>query len=604
MKMCDKFENKLFLPFVIVSAFVILIVLSLVNAYIPEGFRIILVSLLIWTVWFVLFLRENIRGSILFKRKSEGFIKLLFAVCISIFFVKSIWFSGYLTLNPWGLVEGKTHIDTLFHATIAESIKNYGYPSLLLDNIDFLHYHFGSHTVIAVLSLILNISILNVYNYLYPIICIPVYVFLVVSVIVEVRKYKDEVMRLAVIDYFFLASFFLGFMPKFFLDRIGIWKSSWVSSESYLFALIFFLLYVLLVFRIVKRGTQVNLFLCILTPFFIVICSSMKISVGFLLTAGIMYINFRNNMKRLQYWGYNILILIVFLVSYKIFSEVLGHTEFQIFAFVRSFFSTKLFLIRACLHYCYLLLFTLCVVSYQFFNHKSLKKIFISNKLILEESLLVVSLCSILPGLVLDIPGGSASYFSYFQELIAISMFLGFNIPAKIQKNIQEKNAFLNNAIKYCIIFIVLIMCINIKDVGTFIQSTRQGKYTTTYSKSLLTNINEINVVAKEKISYGIFLDDTSEIFEIYKKDKRRTIFFYPALIGIRILNGVYTDETSVFAADGTYLSDITEREYYNTNLTADIKKLTLNEARKNAKEKGLKYIIYFYKDKYQIIDL
>ena len=181
-------ENKAFLPLIIATTFVILIV----STPFDTGKRILVASVAIWIFWLALFLIEQKNGAKIADRKGTLVLKLLFAIIISLFFANSIWFSNHLTLNPLEVIlKGRLHVDSLFHATIAESIKNYGYPSVLLNDAGFSHYHFGSHIIMAALSNILKVPVFSVYNFLYPIIFIPLYSYLIISVIVEIRRYKS-----------------------------------------------------------------------------------------------------------------------------------------------------------------------------------------------------------------------------------------------------------------------------------------------------------------------------------------------------------------------------------------------------------------------------
>jgi len=70
-----------------------------------------------------------------------------------------------------GEQDGSFYI-TNFLVTIAETIKNYGYPNVLLNDTGFFNYHFGSNLILALLSNIFGVSVFFVYNFLYPLICL------------------------------------------------------------------------------------------------------------------------------------------------------------------------------------------------------------------------------------------------------------------------------------------------------------------------------------------------------------------------------------------------------------------------------------------------
>ena len=114
---------------------------------------------------------------------------------------------------------------------------------------------------------------------------------------------------------------------------------------------------------------------------------------------------------------------------------------------------------------------------------------------------------------------------------------------------------------------------------------------------------------------YAIFLDDSAEIWAYYLPNGyyKAPIFFYPALTGIRVLNGVYTDGTNVYLSNGFFLQNIESGHYGITkNIVSEnvdgktnwVTKQTLEEAIEKARRKNIKYIIYFYGDLYQIIEI
>ncbi|MDR2692963.1 MAG: hypothetical protein LBB74_01960 [Chitinispirillales bacterium] len=591
-------ENRIMLPFVMTTVYTVLTIWSSINSGMWESRKIIVMASIIWIVWLTLFIVEKAKGNVITGEKIGCIVKVFFAVVISLFCAGSVWFSGYLTLNPAGaIVNGMVHHDTVFHVTIAESIKNYGYPSLLLNDADFLHYHWGSHFILAMLSRVLNVSVFNVYNYLYPIIFIPAYSFLVMTVIVEIRKHKNETALLSVVDYAFLSFFFIGFLPAAFLNGIGIWKSSWVISESYLFALVFFLLYILLILKTRQSNRFGNMSAILLTILFIVICTAMKVSVGFLITVGAVYINFRKNLRKTQYWIINIVFLSIFLLSYKVFSEAYGYSGFQFMSFVRHYVIRDhgyIGYIGVIPHYFFLLFFTLFVLNYQRLANKPLRQAILSKKLLMEETLLVISIAGLLPGMLMDIVGGSAGYFSYFQELIAICMLLGYNIPDKLRQKILCNDVkWKINAVKFCMLLLTLFVLFNSRiDKVAKVAKIHDNMI----DNRLLTNIQNVMKISRnEKIRYGIFLENSAEIWGQYKHNADIAVLFYPAFTGIRVLSRVYTD--------GYGVTDSVDCENM-TGAIGLIPKLTFDEAKEEAKRKNINRIIHFYEDKYRIMDI
>ena len=615
-------ENRAFLPLVVVSTFVLL----LMSLPFELGKRIVVFSVVIWVMWIALFLVEKIKGAKIADTRGTLVLKLLFAVIISLFFANSIWLSNYLTFNPIdAILRGSIHVDTLYLSTVAESIKNYGYPSILLNDAGFLHYHFGSNFIIATISGILNIPTLSVYNLLYPIIFIPFFSYLLISVIVEIRRYKNEQIRLSVFDYIILASFVMGFLPDGFLIKNAIWKSSVVISESYLIAVTFLLMYIFLLLKLVMMNNRWRkLAIIVLTSFFIFVCSSMKVSVGFILAAGAIYMNFRENTQKFQYWIANILFFAIFIVSYKIFSEAMGENTIYHFLSFALHYIDDPYKWGYIIHYFLISFFTLCFLFYQLSFKASLRETIMSKKVIIEETVIVVFILCLIPSLSLYVPGGSAFYFTSIQELFGICLLLGYNIPDKVKQKIQTKSSKHRNFVNAILLVVSLIIYGNSKGLHSFVEVLNNGVYRIneyeintpiahTPEYTLISNMHVLNTIPKkEKNLYGIFLDDSAEIWN-YCNDARSAVFFYPALTGIRVLNALYTDGIGIFASNGSYLQGI---EWSNYGKTKDIvtekvdgkinwvSKQTFDEAKEMAKRRNIRYIIYFYNNTYEIIEI
>jgi len=339
-----------------------------------------------------------------------------------------------------------------------------------------------------------------------------------------------------------------------------------------------------------------------------------------------MYFNFRKNTRKIKSWIANLGFFIVFIISYKIFSDAVGHdTEFQIFSFVRNFVYTNSLYIGAILHYSYLLFFSLLVLWYQLSINRPLKNAILSKKLLIEETFVVVCISALLPGLFIKMEGGGgAHYFSYVQELIAICLLLGFNIPNKLQHKFQFQSTRLRNGVIFCIILYLLSLAslYNSRKIYTYVKTVNSTDWTT---RTLLTNVQEVIEISKnKKAEYCIFLDENAEIWDYYKTEitdtvfyhrsnVRTAIFFYPALTGIRLHNGIYTDGANIFTSNGAFLQKMEiscygiTKELVIDNIDGKINlvtKLDLDAAIEKANKDGFKYLIHFYNDKYEIIKI
>ena len=588
-------ENTALLPLIISGLLTTLIIISSIHSGVRESNRIINISIILFTIWIVIFLSQLKMGYVIAKTKCQFFGKLIFTMIISTFLVTAIWSSGYLTLNTGeALINGTVHRDTLWQSTIAESIKIYGYSSHLMQDASFFAYHFGSNAIMALLSMIFNVSVFNTYNYLYPLIFIPLYAFLILSVIIEIKKNKNQSAKLTVLDYIILSSFFIGFLPSRLLSQLGIWKSSWVVSETFLIALVFFLIYVIIMLklRVYKNDNSFKLPFYIITPIFIIICTLCKVSVGGLLAVAFVYLDLRMNYKKISHWIMYGLLFLLFLFFYTMFSGPEGWGgigSIRFLSFVRT--HTKFGLAGFAWHYFFLLLFTLIVVFYQLSVNNPLKQALINKKLIFEETLIIITIVSIIPDMFLNIHGGSGVYFSYFQELIAIGLLLGYNIPDKLYEKIQTRSLINKTIFVLSILLLSLTMLINSEPINALKMSKPfyAIRFITGIEKrhekenTFLSNIYSIAMIPQyEKKHYGIFINDDAEVWDLLISDvswyNHRVLLFYPALTGIRILNYKSIDGDSI--------------------------SINLNESLEVARENNLRFVIHFFNDTYEIIKL
>jgi hypothetical protein len=125
----------------------------------------------------------------------------------------------------------------------------------------------------------------------------------------------------------------------------------------------------------------------------------------------------------------------------------------------------------------------------------------------------VVCIVGLLPGLLINIGGGSTGYFFGLQELIAVCILLGFNIPSQLQQKLQYQSIKLRNGVVACMILLTVVLLYNSKTVNAFIKVTNTPNCT---SSTLLTNVQEIMKIPTElKKEYCIFLDGNAEIWDI-----------------------------------------------------------------------------------------
>ncbi len=113
----------------------------------------------------------------------------LFALLLGLYAAGSVWGEGFE--NPLfveNLCNGYAHIDTLYHATLANMLRTYGVCSTGLDGLPFAPYHFGSHWVFARISNLLDFPVIDFYNLAYPVIFPPFMIFSLLTFAVSVAE--------------------------------------------------------------------------------------------------------------------------------------------------------------------------------------------------------------------------------------------------------------------------------------------------------------------------------------------------------------------------------------------------------------------------------
>ena len=231
---------------------------------------------------------------------SKNYMALL-RVILLIFFCSwlswVVWGGKYLT--PFFLEKIITRsynspggVDTFFHMSMAQMIKTYNFPSTGLDELPYIPYHYGSHFIFAQISKLLNISVIDIYHFGFPVIFLPLFFHIC---FIALHQFKNLNGQTAHFDYFFWILIFVVFIRFFRIHREGLAFqttlscSSLLVSESYLVSMIFFIISLsILVVPILKEGdfklSKVNLFLLI---YLMILIGFSKISTLFILQATI-----------------------------------------------------------------------------------------------------------------------------------------------------------------------------------------------------------------------------------------------------------------------------------------------------------------------------
>lgn len=141
------------------------------------------------------------------------------------------------------LYAGNVHQDTLYHASIAAMIKNYGVVSTGLHGLVETPYHVFSHILMASISLLSGLGVIEVYGVANWVLFAPLLIFSVVAFCVMVDR--DGQLKLPLL---WVVVCLLLVATPFLFYRWAIWDSFFVS-ESYLVSLGLFILGLSLLYK-------------------------------------------------------------------------------------------------------------------------------------------------------------------------------------------------------------------------------------------------------------------------------------------------------------------------------------------------------------------
>jgi hypothetical protein len=164
---------------------------------------------------------------------------------------------------------GHVHMDTLYHASMAAMIKNYGVTSTGLNGLVETPYHVLSHTLFAAVSLVSRAPVIEVYGVANWVLFAPLLIFAVTASCLML----DSQARLDPIRVWFSVCVLLAICP-YMLTRWGVWDS-FFASESYLLSLSLMLLSLPLLFK--TKLMAVDLLLLVAST---ALMSAAKASVG------------------------------------------------------------------------------------------------------------------------------------------------------------------------------------------------------------------------------------------------------------------------------------------------------------------------------------
>lgn len=578
----------------IVSLFITIELIRAVSVTSPRyGVESCCVAIVVSLIWLTAFIIHQVR---IIKEKSARFyIECNFIVITAIasvtglYLVNAVWGNGYLSLVPYEQLDnGAQHLDSLFHSSIAESYSRFSTPSALINAERYISYHTFSHMLIGFLSSVLRMPSFITYNFLYPVIFLPIYVFSCLFGISSAKYYFANKTTIQLIDVIVVGFFIFGFSSN--LDVYGVWKTSYIASEAFCVAnTLAFFSYALTFICLKKHENtkKIKLYMYIGIPIEIFLISWAKISVGFIFTAGVMYFVFRKKTKRIAYWILNVIYLGVFLLSFKLFNgsggsgDITSQIKWQAFS---EYCSGPLGING---HFIILSLMTVLFIAIEIYSNRFKWKDFINGKTIWIEAIVILSILAFLPPLIMRIPGGSAAYFSYVIEIPAMLLLCGHDYLC------IENNA--KGIIRPLFYSICVFLCIwtgyhnRPDDPLSYISFTHYSN-----TSNVLLEIRDL--VDRNQKKYTVYLDEDSFLSYVFD-DSRASIYAVPAMTGVGVINATYEDNGKYYSYTGDLVVDYAVSQTNNGCLSYD-------DAVSLAKQRGKNYIIHITNNSYEIVAL
>jgi hypothetical protein len=320
-----------------------------------------------------------------------------------------------------------THKDLFFHSAITSMIKNYGVASTGLSGLVPLHYHVGSHAIFAALSTITGLSTFDCYTYIYPLVFVPLILTTFLAFSEELAPSKNT--KTWPIKVFFATFILLGLRNPIY-GYTGF-LPDYLLSESYTLGIISLIGLASLILKCERSiTTKTFIFYSITMLLLFALTCFAKISVAFVflgcLFSWIFLGRAQNIIGRFIISSLCGIVLLV-LLSYT--SKSVSAGSFQFLAYIKGIIvpfsappGVTLFL-QIILYFSVHLMFSNIVIicaGILAFNDSWRNQF----PLWLIAGIAFASAMGSVPGLLLDIPGGAASFFSNPPQLLSLSLIL------------------------------------------------------------------------------------------------------------------------------------------------------------------------------------
>lgn len=524
------------------------------------------------------------------------------AVGAILFYEKTFALGG----NPryYCYFNGMEYIDNMYHSALGESVVSYGYPSNNYTEPAYLRYHTAVNYCFGFLSKLTGIPVFALLSFIYPLLAAPLFCFTSLKLIREIKLFTGRNGNLNFYDLFLVPALLLGTFYVAYSYPMGLWIPSIIISHSMAAGFIVLFLSMIFVLQMIRKKMFERqwfrvLFFTLLLPLILFFCTLAKISCG-CVVAGVTCIWLFTKGKYSRFlWKeicYAGLICVLFLLILK--TSVLGGYQAKQWAFLQWVKTPERmwgFVIT-----CLPVLLVLHETKWSF------REIF-SGKQCWGNILLALTAALWIPPLLISFHGGSGIYFYLVPYCIAVLVCCGFAIPEKLLRSDLCK----------CIILFLFVfggmrglmhcatqLRFSIKSRAAARQVTESPFYRAMNKARAFTRQHPQETLC--------FMDETAP--RLAKRHPFASAFFTQAYLGVPVLNAFYFEDGKFFG----YLhhNDPAKRirycpkssSVYSYGLdayeNAGIRKISHEEALRQAKERGYRYLISFHNGTVELTDL
>jgi hypothetical protein len=409
---------------------------------------------------------------------------LLSAALIVVACVIAIWVAGTVWATPYHhplIVEAlsrKDQIngDAVFHAAIAKMFKTHSIPSSGLDGVPYFRYHYGSHLVVAQLSSLLRLDVLDFYQSAFPVLFVPFFFRSLLHCALVLRRVMSSgggrgdtgIPPLRADGWFWivLLAALIGFLPTTILQHAGVNTPNPFLSVSHNLATSLSLLLVALMIpvclsvrdRLDRLTTsEISLFLIVL-PGWLIAIGLCKISLMFLLLGLGCWFFWRCRGFRSVVFCLGL--ALAFAGSCTTFLAVRepSGTQIRFLGYLRDTIAWDWRSLHLLLLWFWPLLYL--VVRLRMTGVATLAELwdaFVGRKLLDVELLLVLALLGFAPGTALYLYSNE-EYFTDGQRWVGLAFVLGISAPflAEVRLRMQTARSWRQVPLGFCAVVFLL----------------------------------------------------------------------------------------------------------------------------------------------------